>query len=283
VESGRQEFTHQIPSLVCCQMQFLVQMRNPYPILPQVGSTRSTNEIHANTDDQAMSMFRASPWVTYDPPVNQQLEPHEMDEDIDMDAPQISILREEETPPPVQKSASTSRRGKASAKPRTADFPTWPRPVRKEPQTEEEFEEAEEEEDQLIDDDDDDDMKPVPPTALSAGRSGDPPSKRKSPAKKKPRKSDKRTADDGKNAGEKAVPTHSEAPLTWLASEHHEDSHPEQIGTSSAAELVPPKVVPLKKSPPKRARLPKVSAPKFNVKMSTNLKYDILLVLVLLC
>jgi len=102
-----------------------------------------------------------------------------MDEDIDMDAPQISTLREEVTPPPVPKSASTSRRSKASTKPRMADFPTWPRPVRKDPQTEEEYEEAEEEEDQLIDDVDDDDMKPVPPAALSASRSGDSPSKRK--------------------------------------------------------------------------------------------------------
>jgi hypothetical protein len=236
---------------------------NPYPVLPPVGSTRSTNvnEIYANTDsDGAMSMFRASPWVTYDPPVNHHLKLHKMEQDIDMDAPQISILREEETPPPVPKSASTSRRGKTSVKPRTADFPTWPRPVRKESQTEEEYEEAEEEEDQLIDDDDDDDdMKPVPPAALSASRSGD--SKRKSPAKKKPRKSDKRVADDGKNAGEKAVTIHSEAPpLTWLA-EHHEDSHPEQI--SATVEPAPPTVISPKKQLPKpsKPKFPKVSAP----------------------
>lgn len=264
-ESGGLEFTHHRP--VPC----LVQMRaNPYPVLPSAGG--STNEIYANTDahrsSQAMSMFRASPWVTYDPPVNNHLDPQEMDEDIDMDAPQISILREEVTPPPLPKSASTSRRSKVSAKPRTADFPTWSRPVRKEPQTEEEFEEAEEEEDQLIDDDDDDDMKPVPPAALSASRSSDSTSKRKSPAKKKPRKNDKRVADDGKNAGEKTVPTHSEAPpLTWLASEHHEDAHPEQIASSISAEVVPPKVVSPKKAPVQTtiAPTPQPKAPKVKV------------------
>lgn len=263
-------------STECCR-----QMRtNPYPVLLPVG--RSTNEIHANTETyrngQAMSMFRASPWVTYDPTVNHLL-PHEMDGDVDMDAPQISTLREEVTPPPAPKSASASRRNKASTKPRTADFPTW-RPVRKEPQTEEGFDEPEEEEDQLIDDDDDDDMKPVPPAALSASRSGDSTSKRKSPAKKKPRKNDKRVVDDGKIAGEKAVPTQSEAPpLTWLASEHHDGAHAEQPASTNDVELVPAQVVSPKKPPPK---LPKAKASKppaattSKAKGKPPAKYDII-------
>ena len=252
---------------------------NPYPVLPPVG--RSTNEIHANTDafrdGQTMSMFRASPWVTYDPPANQQLELHEMDQDIDMDAPQISTLREEVTPPPLPKSASTARRSKPSTKPRTADFPTWPRPVRKEPQTEEEFEEAEEEEDQLIDDDDDN-MKPVPPAALSASRSGDYGSKRKSPAKKK-RKSDKRVVDDGKNADEKAAPSHSEAPpLMWPAAEQQKteaDSNAEKIGSISAEKVVPRK----RMQCPRKAAVPRLPLT-FNLKAKKKLpiKYDILLI-----
>jgi Wiskott-Aldrich syndrome protein len=202
-----------------------------------------------------------------------------MDEDVDMDAPQISTLREEVTPPPAPKSASASRRNKTSTKPRTADFPTWTRPVRKEPQTEEEFDEPEEEEDQLIDDDD---MKPIPPAALSASRSGDSTSKRKSPAKKKPRKNDKRVVDDGKNAGEKAVPTQSEAPpLTWLASEQqqHDDVHAEQPASTDAVELVPPQVVSPKKPPPK---VPKAKPPKpptattSKAKAKPSAKYDII-------
>jgi hypothetical protein len=228
-------------------------------------------------------MFRASPWVTYDPSVNIH-HPLDMDEDVDMDAPQISTLREEVTPPPVPKSASTSRRSKASAKPRTAEFPSWSRPVRKEPVTEEEYEDAEEEEDQLIDDDDDGDMKPVPPAALSAGRSGESASKRKSPAKKKPRKSDKRGADDGKNAGEKAAPLVSDTlPLTWLASAHDEDTHKEQPGPTSAAEPAPPKVVTPRKLTPKASK-PKVlkgfSPSKGKGKLPT--KCVIFLILVLL-
>jgi Wiskott-Aldrich syndrome protein len=206
-----------------------------------------------------------------------------MDEDIDMDAPQISTLREEVTPPPVPKSASTARRSKASTKPRTADFPTWPR--RKEPHTEEEFEEAEEEEDQLIDDDDDDNMKPVPPAALSASRSGDSGSKRKSPAKKKPRNVDKRAAEDGKNASEKAVPSHPEAPpLTWLAAEQkQEDANAEQISSSNTAQEAPPKVmrpkqVAQKAAKPKLLKIP----PSFKPKGKLPAKYDTLLNLALL-
>jgi hypothetical protein len=236
-----------------------VPMRaNPYPVLPRPPAGRQMDEIHANTatyrNGQAMSMFRASPWVTYDPSVNIQPEPLDMDEDVDMDAPQISTLREEVTPPPVPKSAAASRRSKASAKPRTA---SWSRPVRKEPLTEEEYEDAEEEEDQLIDDDDDDDMKPVPPAALSTSRSSDSASKRKSPAKKKPRKGDKRVADDGKNAAVPLPPVSEAPPLTWLASAHDEDAHKEQPGPSSVAGPVPPKVVTPKKPTPKASK-PKV-------------------------
>ncbi|KAF8665492.1 hypothetical protein AX16_000507 [Volvariella volvacea WC 439] len=149
------------------------------------------------------------------------------DDSMDMDAPQISILRDEETPPPQPKSTSGSRRSKASAAPK---HPSWARPpIRKESVSEDELnEEPEEEEDQLIDDDDDELMKPVPPTALqnpagraaaaatiSAGGGGASVSaasaagaaattiegtaggqKRKAPAKRKPRKSEKKNADE---------------------------------------------------------------------------------------
>ncbi|KAF6754235.1 hypothetical protein DFP72DRAFT_899734 [Ephemerocybe angulata] len=59
------------------------------------------------------SMFRASPWVTYQHPDIPEVpapgpggSTMTMDVDIDMDAPQISTLREEATPPPTKKSGS---------------------------------------------------------------------------------------------------------------------------------------------------------------------------------
>src|ERR1700733_5144090 len=45
------------------------------------------------------SRFRASAWISYEP--DSRLHgASDMDQDVDMDAPQISTLPEEETPPP---------------------------------------------------------------------------------------------------------------------------------------------------------------------------------------
>lgn len=232
---------------------------NPYPMLA------GGNEIHAN--NQTVSMFRASPWVTYDPTTSQtqRSSSHEMDEDVDMDAPQISTLREEETPPPQPKSTS-ARRGKAVHK----LPPAWPRTRKKESHTDEEYDEVEEEEDQLIDDDDDELMKPVPPTALpSAGRSTDTSSKRsKTASKRKPRKSEKRMAEDERKAQEKAMSSNtgtlSLAPtLTWFEatpSENQEEAgatdRPTTVGGGSESSKATASSKAPRKPAPSRAKKP---------------------------
>ncbi|KAF8640821.1 hypothetical protein AX17_000470 [Amanita inopinata Kibby_2008] len=118
-----------------------------------------------------------------------------MDEDVEMDAPQISILREEDSPPPQRNKPANSRKSKATAKVKTGEFPYLPR-LRKESLSEEDYDEPEEEEDQLIDDDDDDMNKPAP--TQIPGRSTEANLKRKGPSKRKPRKSDKKPDEEKK-------------------------------------------------------------------------------------
>ncbi|EIW87145.1 hypothetical protein CONPUDRAFT_149182 [Coniophora puteana RWD-64-598 SS2] len=117
-----------------------------------------------------------------------------MDEDVDMDAPQISTLREENTPPPSRQSKFrvkllVSEKGSgsgASASPSSTPrkLPTDIPPVPSETPEGDVGDDDEDEEDQLIDDDDDD----VQAASASASVLG----KRKGQAKKmKSRKSDK--------------------------------------------------------------------------------------------
>ncbi|GLB43531.1 hypothetical protein LshimejAT787_1400430 [Lyophyllum shimeji] len=150
-----------------------------------------------------------------------------MDHDVDMDAPQISTLREEESPPPQPKASTSGRRSKTAHKP----SPAWARPRRKEINTDDEYDEVEEEEDQLIDDDDEL-MKPVPAAALpNPGRPGDA-SKRKTSSKRKPRRGEKRIAEDERKEQEKAMSSQAGtlnlAPsMTWFEatpSEHPDDT-----------------------------------------------------------
>ncbi|KAG6813244.1 hypothetical protein H0H92_012881 [Tricholoma furcatifolium] len=115
-----------------------------------------------------------------------------MDQDVDMDAPEISILQEDESPPPQPKASTSARRTKASHK----APPTWPRPRRQEIHTDDEYAEVEDEEDQLIDDEDEL-LKPVPAAALpNPAKTGEP--KKKTASKRKPRKSEKRIAEEEK-------------------------------------------------------------------------------------
>lgn len=180
-----------------------------------------------------MSSFRASPWVTYEPTSHsnrrQPVSEDEMDEDVDMDAPQISTLREEESPPPQpQKKPTISI--KKRAPPPSASAESWSvGTVDKEP-------EIEDEEDQLIDeliDDDDNDDAPKP---SPSGRSADTPQKRKLSAKRKPRK-ERKTGEVEKKVKEKvSQPTgaHNLAPtmscFKAILAESHEDT---EIVTSS--------------------------------------------------
>lgn len=129
-----------------------------------------------------------------------------MDEDVDMDAPQISTLREETTPPPSRTSKFrvkllvTDKKGKGkSSSPSVATTnkkavpipPTLPPPPPPAPQARAHSEddvEEEDEEDQLIDDEDE--LQQSVSTPAITG------TKRKAPARKpKPRKSEKQDKD----------------------------------------------------------------------------------------
>lgn len=128
-----------------------------------------------------------------------------MDDDVDMDAPQISTLHEDATPPPPRGSKFKvkllvgDKKGKRKSSP-----PSVPAAARKsvprnqtQPQSEEEVDE-EDEEDQLIDDD-----EPAPSISAPVASVSTCP-KRKAPPKKssRSRKSDKQDKDDKKPDGE---------------------------------------------------------------------------------
>lgn len=120
--------------------------------------------------------FRASPWIHFNaephpdhPRSDNNIRFRSMNEDVDMDAPQISTLREEASPEPQASRTSKFRvkllmgdnkragssAGTVSAKKADAN-----------PDTEDEDEDDEDEEDQLIDDDDDEPKAAPPPVAV---------------------------------------------------------------------------------------------------------------------
>ncbi|PPQ69442.1 hypothetical protein CVT25_004834 [Psilocybe cyanescens] len=175
------------------------------------------------------SSFRASPWVTYEPTTTyynrrQQASESEMDEDVNMDAPQISTLREEETPPPHASKKLTINPRKRPAAPPTSVEP-WSGTKKKK-----ENNEDEDEEDQLIDeliDDDDDELAKPSPSSLS-GRPTESASKRKTSTKKKARKSDKKAGEVEKKVKEKvSQPTgaHNLAPTMSCFKANLAESH----------------------------------------------------------
>ncbi|KAK2464745.1 hypothetical protein APHAL10511_003163 [Amanita phalloides] len=181
-----------------------------------------------------------------------------MDEDVEMDAPQISILREEVSPPPQRKTAG-SRKSKSTPKGKTGDFPYLPRP-RKESISDDEYDEPEEEEDQLIDDDELN--KPTP-----SQRSTESGQKRKAPSKRKPRRNEKKAEEDKK--GKEKQPQQA-ALHTNVGPSETEPPRPDVMGDINAVDVVPaniPQDIPLestlvakplkKKSPRKPPAVPR--------------------------
>ena len=154
---------------------------------------------------QAMSSFRASPWVTYKPSTSYPNRQHprparEMDGDVEMEAPHISTLREEATPPPASmKSKSKSGWLKPHGWSKGPNGPPLHsgKPPHS-PFTRDDQDEPEEEEDQLIDDDDNEDDA-LQPSATSSNR---PTENRKLPGKKA-RKGNRTAVDTGERPTEK--------------------------------------------------------------------------------
>lgn len=193
-----------------------------------------------------------------------------MDDDIDMDAPQISTLREETTPPPSRGSkfrvkllvGDKKGTGKSSS-------PSVPAAARKsvpqnqtlpQPQSEEEVDE-EDEEDQLIDDDEPAPSISAPVASVSAG------TKRKAPPKKpsRPRKSDKQDKEDKKPDGESClhflyvVARRAKLPLPIEPREPPENEDGQTVNAAALPEKPPPKkkAAPRKSAPAK----PKIKVP----------------------
>jgi hypothetical protein len=192
-------------------------------------------------------MFRASPWITYDPPASDsQAPPQQLDNDTDMDAPQISTLHDDGESPP---SNSPARTGKFRVKLLINEarmgtkFITFNGETGEEAgigeEAEEEEPEEDEEEDQLIDDQDDD----------AASASGAVPAKAgtKRPAAKAKSSQAKRKARP--NAPSASTPT-SQAPTT--SSEPH-TSPPKEVVQDPPALDPSPEVPPAASAPPAAA------------------------------
>ena len=120
-------------------------------------------------------MFRASPWITYDPPTSESQHPQSADNDADMDAPQISTLHDDGESPPSN--ASPARTGKFRVKLPVNEakmgtkFITFNGKTGEEAAAAEEHEEDEpdeDEEDELIDDEED----ASTPAASGSGAAG---------------------------------------------------------------------------------------------------------------
>ena len=138
-------------------------------------------------------MFRASPWVTYDPNLdgntstshsNSNSHPPTMaSEDVEMDAPQISTLKDDETPEPDPTPARTTKfRVKllVGSEGKAGSTSSKTQASHAESEDDDEDDEEDDEEDQLIDDDDEQEAKVVTPSpAVSAA-----PSTRGTPVKR---------------------------------------------------------------------------------------------------
>ena len=183
-----------------------------------------------------MSSFRASPWVTYEPATsypNRQQPPRpatEMDVDVDMDAPQISTLPEEATPPPASAKSKPKPQGWSKG-PNGPPLQTGKSPHSPFKRDNRDQDEPEEEEDQLIDDNDDG-------LQTSANSPSRPPENRKLPAKKKARKGNKPTTETGEKSKEKVpdpMGTQNLAPTMSCFKATPVESH-EDAGTATISQ-----------------------------------------------
>ncbi|KAI6048020.1 hypothetical protein EDC04DRAFT_2921123 [Pisolithus marmoratus] len=177
-----------------------------------------------------------------------------MDEDVDMDAPQISTLLEENTPPPTRTSkfrvkllvGEKKNKGKGSPPSVSAaarkSVQSGPTPVPSDEDVEEE-----DEEDQLIYDDD----GPAPSTVATTNTTVG--TKRKAPAKKpRPRKSDKQDKDIDKTGRYSAVVAPKK--LSRLTEPQERGEQPEEPAPGLAVAEKAPKKKAATRKPPAASR-----------------------------
>ncbi|KAJ7687382.1 hypothetical protein B0H17DRAFT_1070032 [Mycena rosella] len=177
----------------------------------------------------------------------------EQDQDVDMDAPQISTLHQEDSPPPPPRRVKLLVKDTRAAASQASSS-------RKRALSDDEEPEEEDEEDQLIDDDDVLPPIVVPPVVPSSS-AADSSSKRKAPSKRKPRKSEKKIAEEERKSKEKLMQAGapSLAPtMSWFevqATKAHQ--HVGQMGTLDVGHVPPLNIVsldpgPSSKPPPKK-------------------------------
>ncbi|KAJ7922813.1 hypothetical protein B0H13DRAFT_1981840 [Mycena leptocephala] len=155
------------------------------------------------------------------------------DQDVDMDAPQISTLHQEDSPPPPPRRVKLLVKDTRVAVGQASSS-------RKRALSDDDELDEEDEEDQLIDDDD-----VVPPTAVPPvappSSAADSTAKRKAPSKRKPRKSEKKLAEEERKSKEKIMQAGapSLAPtMSWFevsAAKAHQ--HVGQMGTLDVGHL----------------------------------------------
>ncbi|KAJ6523555.1 hypothetical protein B0H19DRAFT_1276874 [Mycena capillaripes] len=193
-------------------------------------------------------------------------------QDVDMEAPQISTLHQEDSPPPPP------RRVKLLVKD-TRVAAAQASTSRKRPLSDDDELDEEDEEDQLIDDDDVLPPAVVPPVAQSSS-AADPASKRKAP-KRKPRKSEKKIAEEERKLKEKTMQA-AGGTMSWFevsATKAHQ-----QVGQMGTLDVgpIPLNIVPLdpgpSKPPPKKKAVRKPPAiPRVRAKPGPKPKAAVLL------
>ncbi|KAJ7103155.1 hypothetical protein B0H15DRAFT_811196 [Mycena belliarum] len=179
----------------------------------------------------------------------------EPDQDVDMDAPLISTLHQEDSPPPPP------RRVKLLVKDTRATASQSSSSRKRAALSDDDELDEEDEEDQLIDDDDVVPPVVVPPAAPPSAPA-DSSSKRKAPSKRKPRKSEKKIAEEERKSKEKIMQAGapSLAPtMTWFevqATKAHQHVGVSQMGTLDVGHVPPLNIVSLdpgpSKPPPKK-------------------------------
>ena len=183
-----------------------------------------------------MQSFRASPWVSYEPSLRTQQDldqasGSEMDEDPDMEAPHISTLREDESPPPHKKAAVNSKK---RPRPNPTSGEPWKRVVAA--READDVDDEEDQLDQLIDDDGNGNTMKASPSS----RPTDAAQKRKASAKRKPRKGEKKAGETEKKTKDKIDTTSGQliAPTISFFEANPADSYEDMNMNSSTTPMV---------------------------------------------
>jgi hypothetical protein len=203
-------------------------------------------------------MFRASPWITYDPPASaSDTQPSQpMDNDIEMDAPQISTLHDDGESPPSN--ASPARTGKFRVKLLVNEAKMGTKFITFNGETGEEAGVAEEAEEDEPDDDEEDELIDDEADAGGAGASSAK-SGTKRAAKIKSSQARRRARLSAPNAGPTSLPAPASSETQSSPAKDVQDAPPsvEPPSTAPQATTTPAVSAPV----PKKKVVPKGTTP----------------------